>query len=304
MNSKKIFLLSSCLGIAAVLLTVAGALSWRYIRLNESSLKKVLGSEPRVLGLMIVDDLSVPLRRLRIFRISDKKEQVVTGTFSYQFTSPDEAIIFGSPENNFSKQVLFLINPISARLVDISRLPGPIYQILPSPNFRYYLIQGLTNSQKPYTCVLAKSMTTTERCIFLEEKIKNLAGATSSSAAFAFWNSDRQAELIIPLTTTSQAILHPSEQKLLTTSTLIQPKQRGQEVPYTIKRWSSIARVTPRQGKNIWLHIPTSWALLQLDNGFLLGVDTKQSYLINPLEHTFTPFVHLPPQTQRIIAVP
>jgi hypothetical protein len=147
-------------------------------------------------------------------------------------------------------------------------------------------------------------MTTTERCIFLEEKTKNLVGATSSSAAFAFWNTDRQAELIIPLTTTSQAVLHPSEQKLFTTTTLTEPKQREQHIPYTIKRWSSIARITPRQGNDIWLYIPASWALLQLDNGFLLGVDAQQAYLINPQEHSFTPFANLPPQAQRIIAVP
>lgn len=309
MGQKKFLLpILGALGGMLIVVVIGWEITLRTLRLQPVPLANLTINSPRVLGLFMVEDRTQLPARLRIFRVSDGKEQTVTGTFSYLFTTPDEAIVYGSPDKDLKKQTLFIINPFKAHFVDLARLPGRLVVVDPSPNFRFLALRGLTATGTAFTCMLPKNSLTTKDCFFLNEAVRKQSGFASNSLVEAFWNTNRQAEYVIPLIRSSSseryAVFHPTNREILVTTTPLNVAPIAPIIPFSVKSWGALHRFVSREGKAYYAAFDTDWQLLQFANGYILGLDAKQAYLIDPATRRYAIIAPLPPEAQRVILIP
>jgi hypothetical protein len=269
----------------------------------------MLKNDHRLLGLFAVEDRSVSPNILQFYRVNDAKKQVVTGTFSYVFTSPDEAIVFGSPYGDVSKQVLFIIDPIKIHLINIKKLPGKILSVSASNDTRFMAIVGEGINNKKYICIISKKSPTAERCVFLNEKKTPAGSVVTLSDRPGYWVGNTKSHYVVPQTddfSTSTVLMYdPYAQNMVATSTDAMVRSHLNTVPYAISSWLGWYKVTSLVGGfSRVVSFPAQWRILQLANGYLLGLGTDKAYLINPKTKQAAFFADLPPVEQRVVSIP
>jgi hypothetical protein len=268
-----------------------------------------LSDQTGVRGLVAVEHLTKPYSVVHFYRLSDAKEQTVTGTFRYQFTAPDEVIVFGYNKETPREQMAFIMDDQKIRLKKLAGLPGPIATIIESPSKAYLLLEGTSNSTKRlYQCVLLRTTDDFSSCRTIDDIMKD-EPTSSTTLRGVFWNANKNSELIIrqkddDILKTWSYLPGSKERYTTTTTPELAPIKRNADLFYTIKRYGPIVLTQEKNNKkkHTFLLSPSK-KLLELANGQLLALDGQKSYLINPEKRTYSEFVPLPPTQERAVTV-
>ncbi len=253
-------------------------------------------------GLITVENLDQKNPSLSFYRLRDAQVQVVTGTFRYVFTQPHEALVYGYTPDKPREQHLFILDDEKIRIKNINKLPGIITQLNASPNLLYLLVSGINStSQQPYVCVVGRTLENFESC-------RLITSITSSTIPLqAFWNSSKNAELVIGESTTSSPhtwLYYPSSQKLeLSTTTPPGPTENIPPLLYTLHRIGPLVIATEQITHRRHIFLTSALQLLQLANGLLVGLTDQQSFIIDPDRRTISNFAPLPPRETRAVSV-
>lgn len=275
-------------------------------RLTSSPLHKISLERLRVSSLVAVEDRSQTPHRFIIFRLSDGKQQIVTGKFSYVFTTPDELIVYGVPAGE-RNSVMFVINPLKARVVDISGLNGEIVRVDPSPNHRFIALKTRSSAGPTSVCVMSKNAVTVQGCIDMGSLSSRFDGFVSTSLETAFWNPDKQSVYVIPLKYGKNAkniLFYPSSGLSESTSTLFALPMPAPKPSYAVNGAFYWYRLLRADGKVFWVTLPKRLDIRPLSNGLVIGTDARNAYVIDPETRRFSFLGELPPYGQRLIATP
>ena len=294
--------------ISGILLTVCLVmLVFLYYNLRLTNVPLSEQSQPR--GLIAVESLTKPYSVLSFFRQSDAKEQTVTGTFRYQFTAPDEVIVFGYSKETPREQMAFIMDDQKIRIKKINGLPGPITSIVESPSKAYLLLEGNSNlTKRSYQCVVLRTTDDFSSCQTIDDIMKD-EPTTSSTLRGVFWNANKNSELIIRQkdgdTLKTWAYLPGSKQRHTPTTTVeMAPLKRNANLLYTIRRYGPLAIVQEKNSKKRYMFLlSSSKKILELANGRLLALGERQSFIINPEKRIYSEFVLLPPSQERTVMV-
>jgi hypothetical protein len=132
----------------------------------------------------------------------------------------------------------------------------------------------------------------------------------SKSDPSGYWAGSKKPYYVLPhqdthLSTSTVLVYDPYAQILESTSTESVVVSSINTVPYSISSWLMWYKITSHaNGSSYTINLPPQWRILQLANGYLLGLDGSKAYIVNPKTKQAAFFADLPVLEKRVVSIP
>ncbi len=295
---------------------------------NFFSVNKVLLKDkkwPGYTSLVIVEYLDeYNEKNIVMYEPIEAKKQSLDGNWKWFFLGHDSVLFYGFNKNDLIKQNLFLASRTKLKLSNISNFPGRIVDIDMDPSENFFLVSGLLdikdekidsneyNENGKFYCVttvsIVKSGNNNSQCVTLEN-IMSTGVSTSSQNLFAFWNSDRGAELIIADYTNHKLFSYDVIDKILleleeSENIFLREVPLNQQLPtkpasfrdrYSIKRIGSVLVVLDKndisnEKKYFWIGFNSIIEWISDRN--IIVVNKKKSFILDIVSKDKSEFVN------------
>lgn len=277
---------------SVVILVLAGVLGrlqyQKYFSIQDVPPSQQQWSEPP--GLFVVPHKEDKVDYFTFFRMSDGREDHVSGTWKYNFFYPTQLALFGSYPDKESQQNLYFMTDVGANIRNIAKLPGEVVSIEQNPEGTYLLIRGLkpqkvaTEQPEFYSCIAEKLEAVIQTCRMVDTEIIPKKYFSKDMGYSIYWDKSEKRRLIIEELFNKQQMFtfDPWEkQAVLVTSAdeakTIRDKNKALEdktpKEYTLDRNGYIATFTAKNGKKT--------RFLLAKNDPILWVSKKQFVFIH-----------------------